>query len=754
MLLDRPDNRDQPPSPSSDDGQHPLPPVDIRLEIRDQLQPFSVDDLKETVFRLGLDWDEFGGGETIKSTRIINIVTYHWRHNSLPSLQAAMADFERDPLYRHTRPVSRERQNELNLIKRVRHDWIKDFLEDSLYQEARLPLGMEAQQDAVVRPWETLVQTSGSSPEPLPSSTQIATVFDDAGGSLLILGAPGAGKTTTMLDLAQDLLARAARDESSPLPVVFNLSSWAKKHKALTEWMADELNSRCGAPRKIAQGWLDDDHILPLLDGLDEVEAEHRAGCAEAINAFRQEHGFVPLVVCSRQAEYNDLVTRHEVKLTLGTAILLQPLTTSQVDGYLATLGDGVAGLRQALAADGTLRELADTPLMLSILLLTYVGQDSLAILESASQGSLFENYVQAMFSRRRKNDRYSREQTIHWLAWLARTMKRQSETVFYLEGIQPEWLPSRKTGRQYVLLDRLGWATAIALIIGFGLAPVFGLDARILGLLCGVVMLLFGSDIKSSNVRLSWMTRTRDAVIGWLVTGLLFGLIILLVSYRDSSPLAVPDSLLMGMVYGSFGALAGFLSGAPGIRPRRIAVVETVGSSRGSMLRSSLVSLPLCLGLGLIGGLLTRELSDFVLAGFLLGLAMAVVGGLVGGRIESRTEPNQGIRRSARVAAIVMMFSGLFVGLTWFALFRRGEVETAFVFAPVIMVIAGTAFGGYAVLSHNALRLLLWHEHCLPWRLVPFLDYAAERIFLRNVGGGYIFVHRNLQDYFASLDA
>ena len=38
------------------------------------------------------------------------------------------------------------------------------------------------------------------------------------------------------------------------------------------------------------------------------------------------------------------------------------------------------------------------------------------------------------------------------------------------------------------------------------------------------------------------------------------------------------------------------------------------------------------------------------------------------------------------------------------------------------------------------------------PWRYVTFLDYATERIFLRKVGGGYIYIHRLLQDYFAEL--
>jgi hypothetical protein len=34
----------------------------------------------------------------------------------------------------------------------------------------------------------------------------------------------------------------------------------------------------------------------------------------------------------------------------------------------------------------------------------------------------------------------------------------------------------------------------------------------------------------------------------------------------------------------------------------------------------------------------------------------------------------------------------------------------------------------------------------------VRHLGHATERIFLRKVGGGYILIHRLLQDYFAEL--
>ena len=60
--------------------------------------------------------------------------------------------------------------------------------------------------------------------------------------------------------------------------------------------------------------------------------------------------------------------------------------------------------------------------------------------------------------------------------------------------------------------------------------------------------------------------------------------------------------------------------------------------------------------------------------------------------------------------------------------------------------------FGGAAVIQHFTLRFILYRAGHIPWNLTRFLDYATERIFLRKVGGGYIFVHRLLQEYFASL--
>ena len=77
--------------------------------------------------------------------------------------------------------------------------------------------------------------------------------------------------------------------------MIFPLSTWPQSRKALAEWITDELNLLHDVFRVIAQEyWIAADEILPLLDGLDEVNAQHRPACVDAINAFRKSHGFLP----------------------------------------------------------------------------------------------------------------------------------------------------------------------------------------------------------------------------------------------------------------------------------------------------------------------------------------------------------------------------------------------------------------------------------------------------------------------------
>src|SRR5262247_4158183 len=173
------------------------------------------------------------------------------------------------------------RRNRRQMLEKVRLTWLKGLLEPSLSQLARIELGLETKPDAVDRPFDLLVQRPKQAPPPLPPGTPISQIFDDAGNALLILGEPGAGKTTLLLELTRDLLERAQQDERHLIPVVFTLSSWAEQRLTLADWLVDELSKRYDVPHKLAKAWVDDELILPLLDGLDEVAAEHRDTCVK-----------------------------------------------------------------------------------------------------------------------------------------------------------------------------------------------------------------------------------------------------------------------------------------------------------------------------------------------------------------------------------------------------------------------------------------------------------------------------------------
>src|SRR6266851_6357479 len=398
-------------------------------------------------------------------------------------------------------------QNRQRFLAKVRSFWIDGVLEKSLHGAALIAPGLHEQSEALANPWSLVFQQPHQAAHLLPDDTRITQVYDHAGGELLILGEPGSGKTTLLLELARDLLSRARQDDAHPMPVILNLSSWAVKRQPIADWLVEELNDKYQVPRRIGHAWVHADLLLPLLDGLDEVTPAYQAACVEAINTYRQEHGLVPIVVCSRSTEYFAQAAR----LLLRNAVAVEPLTAEQIDDYLAGGGEQLAAVRVALHEDPVLQELTTTPLMLSVLALAYLGKPVEDLPASGSlearRHQIFATYTQRMLQRRGTNKRYTSQQTNHWLTWLARQLVRHRQTEFYLEQMQLDWLPAQRwqglalcgfVGFFYGLFIFLTWELGIVgprtfrgLIIGF----LFGtLNALLYILLNG---LIFGLDDK-----------------------------------------------------------------------------------------------------------------------------------------------------------------------------------------------------------------------------------------------------------------
>jgi eukaryotic-like serine/threonine-protein kinase len=711
------------------------------------------------------------------------------------SIHSAIKHLHSSSSQKYQRLSSASRQSRERQLKRVYTYWIKGVLEHSLHNAILIALGLDEQPDALHNPWR-LVMESEWSAHPLPLGTHITQVYDSADGKLLILGEPGAGKTTLLLELARDLLDRAEHDGNHPIPVVFNLSSWAIKRQPLADWLVEDLYVKYQVPRKVGQEWVAQDQVLLLLDGLDEVAAMYRSACVEAINIYRQEHDLVSVVICSRKAEY----LAQSARMLLDNAVVVQPLTDQQIDEYLSAVGGQLEALHTALQTE--LRELATTPLMLSVLILTYHEKlpANISITSSIEiqRRQVFDSYIQRMLKWRGTTDTYAPEQTIRWLTWLAQQLLRHNQTTFYLEWIQPSWLSDTWlrwvykciAGRPLIglLLGSLGASVSgtVGVILSVLLSKIVpGLDHVLISELVGAFIagpfagLIIGLQTLDEGL-LSGLYIGIITTIAGIIGGSLIGRFIgLSLAGQDIALVGELTGMLTGMLAGIFvGALVGKSAFKTVTEYQSHAEIEPAGTISWSWARMRRAIRPN--GNVFIGGLIGIIIcSSFIMltSGIEKGPIIGVIDGLISGLIATPflfiasglwydtldkrilSTPNQGIWLSAHnIISIALPFSlsaGLGAGVVFVMIIGPLiGLEIGLIAWLFSWLCSGLYLGGFVYIQHFTLRYLLWcagHTPSPP-NYVDFLDYAAERSLLRKVGGGYIFIHGLLLDYFASL--
>ena len=588
------------------------------------------------------------------------------------------------------------------LVDNVKHYWIEGVLEKSLHNQALIELGLEERSKTVASPLQGIGEFPNEPSRALPEGTQATDIFDGlgAGRTLLILGEPGAGKTTTLLKLAQSLLERIGDDLSQPIPVILNLSSWAKKRQPIADWLVQDLYETFQVSKALGKIWIDDEQLVLCLDGLDEVEAKHRNACVEALNQFVQEHGRTEMVVCSRIKDYEALSER----LRLRSAIYVQPLTPEQVDDYLAQAGEQLAALRTVLNQNAEIKEFARSPLILSVMSLVYqdYSLDEFSQLSSAEgfRQQLFGAYVIRMFQRRNSTSlRYSNEQTTHWLVWMAQQMVQTSQTVFLIERIQPSWLQTRFQRTRYRLESSLIVGLLGGLTVGLTYGVTYGLTV---GLIYG---LSAGLSAGLSNFTITEIEPVETLRWSWEET-------------KKSHRIGLENGISVGSIFGLSSGLA------------------------------------FGLNVGLIVGLMCG-------LGFML--TVGLTGGLRGPSMGNKTKPNQGVWKSAQNSAMFTLIVGLIGTLIGWSLdswlssgLMNGtnhKLMSGLAGGLVGGLTGGMIGGGTPCFKHLSLRLMLYRLRYAPWNYAYFLDYATERLFLQKVGGGYIFIHRMLLEHFAQME-
>jgi DNA polymerase III delta prime subunit len=591
------------------------------------------------------------------------------------------------------------------LLKHLNSDFTMR-IETSLNHLVKLDLQMEDQRHRVGQPLVPLVsedpqpvnllkrvfkvfQAPKSTPTELRPSQRILEMFkqSDIDGKLLILGEPGSGKTTELLTLAQDLLAQAEANAALPLPIIFELSAW--DGQPFEDWLVQQLLEKYQPrPKVIAKAMVDQECMLPLLDGLDELGLEQQRKCIAAINQFMQQRPLLKLAVCCRREEYEQ--GKAELYQLKG-AVYLKPLTPTEIEQSLR--GWNRSSLWDNIKQQPELLGLAKTPLFLSMLVVSYQElpiRNTNELMSAYIQTKLHDPKSQGTYPPRKEP---APEKTLNYLCWLAQKLDAEKQTEFLIEMLQPTWLDSNRLRLQY------RWI--YGLIFGlFGL--IFGLSV---GLSVGLLVLM------------------RFGPFGGLIVGLIYGLMGGLMS-----------GLSVGLMGGPFGALV-------------IKTTEKLNFSWSKFLRSGLIyglmgGLMSGLSVGLIFGLM---------GGLIYGLMGGLIGGLIFGlsasevNIKEKARPNEGITRSVQNYLFVGLIFGLIFGLSV-------GLMGGLIYGLMGGLIFGLRYWLKPVLQHVSLRLVLYRSGSSPWNYARFLDHAAKHRFIQRVGGRYRFMHDLLRKHFAAL--
>ncbi|NGY64806.1 NACHT domain-containing protein [Lentzea sp. NEAU-D13] len=665
-------------------------------------------------------------------------------------LAGALAWQRRGPAERSHdgRAVDRDADGYLDDLRQQVHKiWITGFLDCSLERIVPARLGFRERRDAISGPLRKIGDDEGE------LDVDVVELFaaPETERRLVLLGAPGAGKTTQLLRLAQHLLS----EEDGPVPIVVTLSanSWRldlpelqhvlsavrtdqevdeavrerrrqayqarvedveKVLDATIDWLAWEISELYAVPQRKVEEWLRADHspVVLLLDGLDEIrDLADRRRCVRVLSLLRTRLN-TGMVVCSRTAEYFE--TRSHLRF--GAAAEILPLSPANVDEYLEIAGDELVSLRTACQRNPELATLLNTPLALTVAVLTYQGKDVtdevVAQLLTNRLDHLWEAYLQEALPRQRSRTglrtvSHTDEEIVAYLRKLARMMEDVQQDSVAVNSLDLTWVWR---------IDPLAGRTATWLYLAAAAVAGAGVAA------------------------VAWVQ--ADFAMAWISVLVLAG--------TAFANLLAADHPLPGQDGRSRMDLSDFVDS-------RWVLDVTAGCS--ALIIPPVTGLFAGLCVGIVGG--AEALPLGVLPGVLAGLTSAVIS------LPHRAPGER--HRSARSAARMTLWVRVLTGAVSLAVsLWLPSLLITFVWDPAwrptmyfILVASGVGMwlGGFAISlsgwwSHTSAVRAIVASNTLPRDIDGFLAHAEDRVIMRKTVLGHAFLHRTLQSHLASNTA
>jgi DNA polymerase III delta prime subunit len=576
---------------------------------------------------------------------------------------------------------------------------------------------------------------------------------DHIAGKLLILGAPGAGKTTALLSLAEQLVREALEKPTTVIPILFELSTWRDDNQNIHDWLVEQLYDLFGGKRKYKryETWLEQQVLLPLMDGLDELGLERQKKCTIKLKQFSRQYPHI--VICCRDKEFDAV----DIPNPLPGKVYLKPLADKQIQDYLESKNH--SELWSKIQAQPDLRKLLEptieddpglfrVPLFLKLAADVYDPQKPIL-----NKSDLLEKYIEKQLCpETRKQDRRQDLENRQWayktveeepdwrqtrktLSWVARQLNDNHSVELLIEKIQPNWLKNKCQRWQYRLIVGLfvGLTITIVAPILFLLTPTYGikLEARLLaglglGFIFGlisvpilVLCMLKLKDIKPvESLAIKGRKICKAFLVSLFVTGVFTCFICIIVRIIEWTKASVPFIELF--VKASVPFIELFVKASVPFIELFVPII--------------LISIPIMV--------------------FMFSLLAGLQAELVP---KNRIVPNQGTKNSYRnmcILTIIIMPVVFFYTRILEVFMPAIFLEKLPISWNLILLICSIGFclsagGGWALIQHIALRIVLKMNGYAPYRFDKFLKYCIERKLLYPVGGRYRFLHRELLNHF-----
>ncbi|MEU5404400.1 hypothetical protein ABZ348_34545 [Streptomyces sp. NPDC005963] len=503
---------------------------------------------------------------------------------------------------------------------------------------------------------------------------------------LVITGAGGAGKTVSALELLLGLIE--GRGEDEPVPVRIPLPRWDTERQTLPELLVERLVEAYDWPKAMAADLTRHGLVLPVLDGLDEMDLQGPGGLpnpaapratavVEALNSYQQGREAGPLILTCRTAHYDALVPQAVID---AARIEVEPVGATDARGYL----EGRAldetrwrPLTNHLNADptGMLAGVLSTPWRLGLTATVYHHDGNpgeLLTLPNAQavDAHLLARYIPAAVSTAPNPNGYTPDQVHRWLHHLTHHLDPAGTTAA-TNTAGPEGTD--------LLLHEL-W-------------PLAG----------------------RQRVRATEATLTTLATLIVLALALAPGVL------QISQVIALPTLPAIALI-------------GPASRPRRWTnPLRTLQTNRP---RAAAVAITTTIATG-IGAGIAFGLTTGITFGLTTGIVFGLVLGITEEPVTSR-RTRAAIRTDALLGLTTGISTGAMVGIAF-------GIATGITFG----LATGIAFGlALSTASRRYLVFLLCSRRRLPFRLSPFLDWAVGAGLLRNSGAAYQYRHRELQHW------